>query len=203
MALHLRLPAHPANHVWRPLPRPRTWTWLIGAGTTLLLGGAIAVFASELTTPDTSPPVVVTRGLDAPPPAVVGGTDPTPPIELPTAVQAPVITLSADGRLGLAVEFVPAQVRAGSPLVMRFSIQNRSSGTLARAQIDAEGPWDGYAVVEVTPAGSFERVSNSQATIRSQINLAANTTGVVSLLAFPSQAGDAQFSFDLRQPETE
>jgi len=111
--------------------------------------------------------------------------------------------MSSDGTLGMAVEFVPPQVRVGAPVLIRFTLQNWTDVAMERVQIDASGPWASYTVTEVTPTGSFERVSDTAATIRSRVDLAPMRSGAVSLLVIPRVAGDAQFSFTLREPSSQ
>jgi hypothetical protein len=205
MAVRLRLPAAAASP-FAHLPA-RARLSLIGVGSAVVLGATIALLSLESANPRMSPqaaPALATPPIAAPA-SLIGEAEPPPTVETSTTspIQAPVMNVSADGKLGLAVQFVPAQVQAGSPLVLRLTIQNRSDAPLGRVQIESSGPWEGYAVADVTPTGSFERVSDSRATIRSQVNLAANSTGVVSLLVFPSRPGDAQFSFDLQLPEAQ
>ncbi len=179
----------------------------MGGACALLLGGAIAALALAVAGPPVLQPAAVPAtgaalAVQAPAAAAFLATSvPAAPGPAATAPTEAPMSVSDDGTLAMAVDFVPAQVRVGSALVMRLTIQNRSSAPVPRVQIDASGPWASYAVTDVTPAGAFERVSDTQGTIRSEAALAPNSTATVSVLAIANQAGNAQFTFALRPPD--
>lgn len=192
MATLLRFPARPGAV---RLP----WSLrlsLVGAACAAALGGVVAVsFAMAATGPARQDPAHVAT------PAVAARTVTTAPVPA-TAVPA-LTSMSSDGTLGMAVEFVPAQVRVGAPVLIRVTLQNWTEASWEQVQIDATGPWANYTVTEVTPTGSFERVSDTSATIRSRVDLPPMRGGAVSLLVIPRVAGEAQFSFALRAPSND
>jgi hypothetical protein len=192
MATLLRLSARPGGGI-RLSSSVRLSVF--GAVCAAALGGMVAIFAlAAAGPPRQGSPYVAT-------PAVVARTVPNATV-VATPLPPPT-SMSSDGTLGMAVEFVPAQVRVGAPVLVRLTFQNWTDVPLEWVQIDAQGPWANYTVTEVTPTGSFERVSETAATIRSRIDLAPMRGGAVSLLVIPRVAGDAQFSFVLRTPSSE
>jgi hypothetical protein len=200
MAARVRLATVGRAQIGRIPPRVRLS--LLGLASAVVLGAAAAALASgQLGRPapsQSAQPAPTAAAVSAP--RILIGAPATLTASLPPTPETHV-GVSADGTLGMAVEFVPTLARVGTPLVMRFTVRNQQNAAVNTVEIDATGPWAGYDVQEVSPAGSFERVSDTRATIRSALRLAAQTSGGISLRALPNQPGDGQFTFVLQVPD--
>lgn len=161
-----------------------------------------------------APPTVVATPVPTLPPTPLPTIAPTAPPPPPTATTRPAPTAApskpapptatprpARQAVAFSGRFDPRTLRVGQKLVVELTIENKSERPIEGLRVFSRGPWDKYTVVNVVPNGKLES-GILGFNIYSGMTVPPGQTRVLSVVAYPNEPGNHEFSFIPNQDTT-